>query len=101
MQAISTMKESQGSESFLHPHVTAAMLGVTTQTLRDYERKGILSAVRTVGGKRRYLASAVDRIMRPSEPPDYSNQESFIGADTQESVDIKPTLKNLFKEELQ
>ncbi len=42
--------------------VAAELAGVHPQTLRTYERKGLLKPARTAGGTRRYSARDVDRV---------------------------------------
>ena len=44
--------------------VAAELAGVHPQTLRIYERKGLLDPARTGGGSRRYSESDIDRLMR-------------------------------------
>jgi MerR family transcriptional regulator/heat shock protein HspR len=44
--------------------VAAELVGVHPQTLRDYERKGLLEPSRTRGGSRRYSASDIARLVR-------------------------------------
>jgi DNA-binding transcriptional MerR regulator len=49
---------------WLGPGEVARATGVSTDTLRHYERKGLLPAVtRTSSGYRRYPASTVDRVL--------------------------------------
>lgn len=42
--------------------VAAELAGVHPQTLRTYERKGLVSPVRTAGGTRRYSQRDVERV---------------------------------------
>jgi len=42
--------------------VAAELAGVHPQTLRGYERKGLLNPARTAGGTRRYSQRDVDRV---------------------------------------
>ena len=42
--------------------VAAELAGVHPQTLRTYERKGLIKPARTAGGTRRYSARDVDRV---------------------------------------
>lgn len=42
--------------------VAAELAGVHPQTLRTYERKGLIKPARTAGGTRRYSAKDVDRV---------------------------------------
>ncbi len=44
--------------------VAAELSGVHPQTLRIYERKGLLDPARTVGGSRRYSEGDIDRLRR-------------------------------------
>ena len=44
--------------------VAAELAGVHPQTLRIYERKGLLDPARTAGGNRRYSDSDLDRLRR-------------------------------------
>lgn len=47
--------------------VAAELVGVHPQTLRIYERKGLLEPARTVGGSRRYSQADLDRLERIQE----------------------------------
>jgi DNA-binding transcriptional MerR regulator len=47
--------------------VTAELSGVDPQTLRLYERRGLLTPARTGGGTRRYSDTDVDRLARITE----------------------------------
>ncbi|HEY8340764.1 MAG TPA: MerR family transcriptional regulator, partial [Egibacteraceae bacterium] len=42
--------------------VAAELAGVHPQTLRTYERKGLIKPARTAGGTRRYSARDVERV---------------------------------------
>lgn len=44
--------------------VAAELAGVHPQTLRIYERKGLLDPARTAGGSRRYSDQDIDRLRR-------------------------------------
>ena len=44
--------------------VAAELAGVHPQTLRIYERKGLLDPARTVGGNRRYSEGDIERLRR-------------------------------------
>ncbi|HET7487369.1 MAG TPA: helix-turn-helix transcriptional regulator [Acidimicrobiales bacterium] len=44
--------------------VAAELAGVHPQTLRIYERKGLVEPVRTVGGSRRYSDRDIERLRR-------------------------------------
>ncbi len=44
--------------------VAAELSGVHPQTLRIYERKGLLDPARTVGGSRRYSEGDIERLRR-------------------------------------
>jgi MerR family transcriptional regulator/heat shock protein HspR len=47
--------------------VAAELAGVHPQTLRIYERKGLLDPARTQGGSRRYSEGDIDRLRRIQE----------------------------------
>ncbi len=44
--------------------VAAELAGVHPQTLRIYERKGLLDPARTIGGSRRYSEQDIDQLRR-------------------------------------
>ncbi len=44
--------------------VAAELAGVHPQTLRIYERKGLLDPARTIGGNRRYSEGDIERLRR-------------------------------------
>ncbi|HEX9257891.1 MAG TPA: helix-turn-helix transcriptional regulator [Acidimicrobiales bacterium] len=47
--------------------VAAELAGVHPQTLRIYERKGLLEPARTAGGNRRYSDEDIERLLRIAE----------------------------------
>ncbi|MFW2382809.1 MAG: heat shock protein transcriptional repressor HspR [Acidimicrobiales bacterium] len=47
--------------------VAAELAGVHPQTLRIYERKGLVAPARTSGGSRRYSEADIDRLNRIAE----------------------------------
>ena len=59
------MQELQEPTALLTPASAAAILGISTQTLREYEKKGkIKVALRTDGRQRRYSLAEVNRFLR-------------------------------------
>ena len=50
--------------------VAAELAGVHPQTLRIYERKGLLDPARTAGGSRRYSEPDIERLQRIAELTD-------------------------------
>jgi len=48
--------------TWLGPRALAAASGVSTDTLRHYERIGLLTSVRTSAGYRRYPPAAIERV---------------------------------------
>jgi len=50
--------------------VAAELAGVHPQTLRIYERKGLLEPARTAGGNRRYSEADIERLRRISDLAD-------------------------------
>ena len=57
------MPRSRSSALFVIS-VAAELAGVHPQTLRIYERKGLVDPVRTDGGNRRYSEDDIDRLRR-------------------------------------
>ena len=55
---------SEGNEPVFVISVAARMLGVRTQTLRYYERIGLIQPARTRGNQRVFSRSDVDRVRR-------------------------------------
>ena len=47
--------------------VAAELAGVHPQTLRIYERKGLVDPARTIGGSRRYSEADIERLRRIQE----------------------------------
>jgi MerR family transcriptional regulator, heat shock protein HspR len=47
--------------------VAAELVGVDAQSLRLYERRGLLEPARTAGGTRRYSSEDIDRLRRITE----------------------------------
>lgn len=45
----------------------ARMLGISVDTVRRWEAEGRLSAVRTLGGQRRFLRSEVEALLDPQD----------------------------------
>lgn len=56
------MKKKTASENGLRAGELAQLTGVSTDTLRHYERKGLLAAQRLPNGYRVYAAQAVERV---------------------------------------
>ena len=44
--------------------VAAKLVGTHPQTLREYERRGLITPQRTDGGNRRYANNDIERLMR-------------------------------------
>ncbi|MEK7517567.1 MAG: MerR family DNA-binding transcriptional regulator, partial [Patescibacteria group bacterium] len=61
-------------EKLLTIQEVARSLGVSTKTLRRWDKKGILVPQRTVGNQRRYRREAVDGFRKPK----YSSQSKSI-----------------------
>ena len=49
-------------EKLIDITTVAKMLGITTATLRNWDRKGQLKSLRTVGGHRRYRLSDIEKL---------------------------------------
>jgi MerR family transcriptional regulator, heat shock protein HspR len=56
--------DSQVTRAVYVISVAAELAGVHPQTLRIYERKGLLDPARTVGGSRRYSEQDIDQLRR-------------------------------------
>src|SRR5437764_942801 len=57
-------REREPSRAVYVISVAAELAGVHPQTLRIYERKGLVDPARTVGGSRRYSELDIDRLRR-------------------------------------
>src|SRR3982751_1159984 len=60
-------KSSTSGRALYVISVAAELAGVHPQTLRIYERKGLLDPARTGGGSRRYSEFDIDRLRRIQE----------------------------------
>jgi MerR family transcriptional regulator, heat shock protein HspR len=60
-------QEQQSARAVYAISVAAELTGIDAQTLRLYERRGLLTPARTDGGTRRYSADDVDRLRRIAE----------------------------------
>lgn len=54
-------------DPILSPREVAAMLGVHPKTVTRWAKDGKITAVRTLGGHRRYRASEVRRVMEAAQ----------------------------------
>lgn len=61
----------------------AQALGVTTTTLRNWDRAGKLCPIRTLGGHRRYKTSDIQRLT-------YNAQEKIIGNTSTSGGSVAP-----------
>lgn len=59
--------------------VAAELAGLHAQTLRSYERRGLVEPARTEGGDRRYSDDDLDRITRITELSDQGVNLTAIG----------------------
>jgi MerR family transcriptional regulator/heat shock protein HspR len=62
-----TVRERSSTRAVYVISVAAELAGVHPQTLRIYERKGLLEPARTAGGNRRYSDEDLDRLRRIAE----------------------------------
>src|SRR5690242_7952387 len=67
MAAKSTGSMNPGERGVYVISVAAELAGVHPQTLRIYERRGLLDPARTDGGSRRYSQRDIDRLRRIHE----------------------------------
>ena len=51
----------------LRPKEAAKMLGVTTTTLREWDKRGVLHSVRTPGNQRRFHENEIKKLMGISD----------------------------------
>jgi len=59
---------------------TARIIGVTTRTLKRWDKEGILKVYRTLGNHRRYKFSEVEAFLGVSEPQNNNSKNVFIYA---------------------
>ena len=64
------MSERDSNRAVYVISVAAELAGVHPQTLRIYERKGLVAPARTGGGSRRYSDADIDRLRRVQELTD-------------------------------
>jgi excisionase family DNA binding protein len=64
---------------------TSQLLGISAQKLRRWDEQGILSALRTEGGHRRYPKEVVDRLV-------HANGGGFADKTSRELASVKRTL---------
>jgi excisionase family DNA binding protein len=55
------------TEKFVTPKVASEVLGVSTETLKNWEKEGKIKSVKTEGGHRRYLMADISRLTRNQE----------------------------------
>lgn len=79
---IETMSEQEHSYTI---DQVAQLLGVSAQKLRRWDEQGILGALRTDGGHRRYPKELIDRLVR-------ANDGAFADKTSRELASIKKTL---------
>lgn len=60
-------RASEGKQAIYIISVAAELAGVHPQTLRVYERKGLVNPQRTVGNTRRYSQSDIELLRRIQE----------------------------------
>ena len=60
----STNAETDPSRGVYGISVAAELVGMGSQTLRLYERRGLLEPARSVGGTRRYSSDDLERLRR-------------------------------------
>jgi len=53
----------------MRPGPAAKLLGITTRTLADWSDAGIISAIVTPGGHRRYREADIEELLHPSATP--------------------------------
>ncbi len=97
-------------ENLLRPEQAAALLCVSTATIRRWDNSGLISTVRTPGRQRRIPLAEVKRILAENVsavegdfPPDRETLQSFVGKDkkaskSEESSENMLMLANLFKD---
>lgn len=60
-------ERTEASRAVYGISVAADLVGLGQQTLRQYERRGLIEPARTDGGTRRYSENDLDRLRRISE----------------------------------
>ena len=57
-------------EEYLWPEVAAERLGVSTQSLRRYAARGLITFRTLPSGHKRYAAADIEKLRRPTGSPD-------------------------------
>lgn len=78
-----TPKHAYNDEDLLPVSKAAAVIGVHAQTLRNYEKAGHISAMRTIGGERRFRFA--DLVELRENPPELYKRKS-----PREIIDLQP-----------
>ncbi len=60
----------------LTPHEVASMFGVDPKTVTRWARAGRITAIRTLGGHRRYVGSEVRALIEPRTSPRVTSRVS-------------------------
>jgi excisionase family DNA binding protein len=50
------------AEEYLPIGDAARLLGVSVETVRRWDREGLIQSIRTLGGQRRFARSEIDRV---------------------------------------
>lgn len=66
-------KQAQNEDDRIRIGEAAAILGVHPQTVRDYESRDLITAIRTVGGERRFRRGDVEDL-RDNPPALYKRR---------------------------
>lgn len=70
---------TRGARGVYGISVASELSGIDSQTLRLYERRGLLTPARTAGGTRRYSDDDLDRLARISDLVDQGVNITGIG----------------------
>ena len=71
---------NEESSNFVSAQVATSRSGISASTLRVYANRGIIRAIRTPGGHRRYCKFDVHMLGRGEEPKRLQKTQAGIGA---------------------
>lgn len=80
-------------KKYLRVREVASQLGVSSQTIRRYEKEGRIEGIRSVTGQRLFTQEAVDKLLGK----EIENTKSVVFYVRESNTNLKSTLDNQIK----